>query len=98
MEWAKKARVINARVQGLTADTGNQHLTAQLNQVIAIMRISDNWKQFLSHFNKMVDRKNGQFELKFDDLEPQEEQNIISNPTIFDKQLMGLLNVPPEEK
>jgi len=60
--------------QSLTTDTGHPHLSAQLNQVIALMRISDDWKQFLQHFNKMVDRKNGQLELKFDDLEYKGEQ------------------------
>jgi hypothetical protein len=84
--------------QSLTADTGNPHLSAQLNQVIAIMRISDNWQQFLSNFNKMIDRKNGQYELRFEDLEPEPEIKTIKNPTIFDKTLQGLLSVPPEPK
>ncbi|PTT01903.1 hypothetical protein DBR11_06300 [Pedobacter sp. HMWF019] len=57
--------------QSLTSDTGHPHLSAQLNQVIAVMRISDNWKQFITHFNKMVDRKNGQLELGLDDLAPE---------------------------
>ena len=37
------------------------------------MRISDNWQQFIYNFNKMVDRKNGVMELKFEDLEYREE-------------------------
>lgn len=55
--------------QSLTLDVGHPHLSAQLNQVIAIMRISDNWNEFMSNFNKMVARKNGQLELKFEDLQ-----------------------------
>ena len=57
--------------QSLTPNTGHPHLSAQLNQVIAIMRVSDNWQQFIANFNKMVDRKNGQLELRFDDLDPE---------------------------
>lgn len=80
--------------QSLTAETGHPHLSAQLNQVIAIMRISDNWQQFIYHFNKMVDRKNGVLELKFEDLEYKEEMPTSS----FDTKLKGLLNVPPPKK
>lgn len=77
--------------QSLTPDTGHPHLSAQLNQVIAIMRISDNWQQFIYHFNKMVDRKNGVMELKFEDLEYKEDMPINA----FDQKLKALLNVPP---
>lgn len=80
--------------QSLTSDTGHPHLSAQLNQVIALMRISDNWQQFIYNFNKMVDRKNGVMELKFEDLEYKEETPISS----FDKKLTGLINVPPPKK
>lgn len=81
--------------QSLTPDTGNPHLSAQLNQIIAIMRISDNWKQFISNFNKMVDRKNGVLELKFEDLEYKDEPK---KNNVFDTQLKGLLSVPPPNK
>jgi hypothetical protein len=80
--------------QSLTPDTGHPHLSAQLNQVIAIMRISDNWQQFIYHFNKMVDRKNGVLELKFEDLEYKEEMPLST----FDQKLKGLLRVPPPKK
>lgn len=56
--------------QSLTIDTGHPHLNAQLNQVIAIMRISDNWKQFIQQFNKLINRKSGQLELRFEDFDP----------------------------
>ncbi len=56
------------------------------------MRISDNWQEFIYHFNKMVDRKNGVLELKFEDLEYKGE---VSD---FNKTLTGLLKVPPPSK
>lgn len=84
--------------QSLTLDTGHPHLSAQLNQVIAIMRISDNWQEFINNFNKMVSRKNGQLELKFEDLEYKPEIEDKTKITNFDKQLKGLLNVPPPRK
>ena len=80
--------------QSLTSDTGHPHLSAQLNQVIALMRISDNWQQFIYNFNKMVDRKNGVLELKFEDLEYKEE----TPKSTFDKYLTGLLKTPPPNK
>jgi hypothetical protein len=80
--------------QSLTADTGSPHLTAQLNQIIAIMRISDNWKQFISNFNKMVSRKSGQLELKFEDLAPDPEPKEKKSYE-FDKHLKGLMKVKP---
>lgn len=59
------------------------------------MNISDSWKDFTGNFNKMVARKSGQLELRFEDLEPKPETAKIENPTQFDKQLKGLLAVPP---
>lgn len=79
--------------QSLTEDIGNPHLQAQINSVIPLMQISDSWQQFLSHFNKMVDRRNGQTELKFEDLEYKEEPKKVDD-TKFNKQLKGLLAVP----
>lgn len=86
--------------QSLTADTGHPHLSAQLNQIIAIMRISDDWKEFISNFNKMVARKNGQLELKFSDLEPIEEEKIIKKKPLgdFDKVVKKFLDTPPPQK
>lgn len=82
--------------QSLTSNTGHPHLSAQLNQVIAVMRISDNWQQFIYHFNKMVDRKNGVLELKFEDLEYKEGEE--KQMSLFDQNLTGLLKVPPPKK
>ncbi len=72
-------------------DTCCPHPSAQLNQVIAIMRISDNWKQFVSNFNKMGDRKNGQLELDLKDLEYKSEPQkpVLSD---FNQKLKKALN------
>lgn len=84
--------------QSLTTDIGQPHLQAQLNSVISVMEISDNWKQFISLFNKLVDRRAGQTELVFSDLEPQPETKKIENPTGFDRLLKGVSSVLPENK
>jgi hypothetical protein len=84
--------------QSLTEDIGNPHLHAQLSSVIAVMQISDEWKQFISNFNKLVSRRTGQLELTFEDLEFKEGANKTSSPTSIDNHLRGLLNVPPENK
>lgn len=81
--------------QSLTEDIGHPHLQAQINSVIALMQVSDNWKQFVQNFNKMVDRRSGQMELQFKDLEPVEETRKIERPTQFDNVLVGVLKVPP---
>jgi hypothetical protein len=62
------------------------------------MQISDNWKQFLSNFNKMVDRRTGQTELVFSDLEPEIKKARKKSLSLFDKNLKGLLSVSPEKK
>ncbi|MCG9910985.1 MAG: P63C domain-containing protein [Flavobacteriales bacterium] len=82
--------------QSLTADVGHPHLSAQLNQVIAIMRISDNWKEFMSNFNKMVARKNGQLELKYEDLEYKEDKEPVKNE--FLTTLKAISKVPPPKR
>jgi len=55
--------------QSLTPDIGHPALTAQLYKVIGLMQISNTWDEFKSHFNRMVDRSNGQMEIDFDALE-----------------------------
>jgi hypothetical protein len=47
----------------LTQDTGHPHLDKQLTQVITIMRLSKNWKDFIKKFNQLF----GQTSLPFDD-------------------------------
>ncbi|MBW8360730.1 MAG: P63C domain-containing protein [Kaistella sp.] len=55
--------------QSLTPDIGHPALTAQIYKVIGLMNISNNWDEFKSHFNKMVDRTNGQMEIDFDSID-----------------------------
>ena len=84
--------------QSLTTDIGNPHLQNQLNSIITLMQISDNWKHFIQQFNKLVDRRKGQLELKFEDLEPPNEIAEKRKDKGFDLVLSGLLKVPPPPK
>lgn len=84
--------------QSLTSDIGNPHLQNQLNSVITLMQISDNWRLFIQQFNKLVDRRKGQLELRFEDLEPPKEIESSEPKTKFDQYLKGLLSVPPPKK
>lgn len=47
----------------LTQDTGHPHLDKQLTQVITIMKLSKNWKDFIRKFNQLF----GQTSLPFDE-------------------------------
>lgn len=49
----------------LTADTGHPHLDKQLVQVITIMKLSKNWRDFVKKFNQLF----GQTSLDFPDQE-----------------------------
>jgi hypothetical protein len=83
--------------QSLTPDVGNPHLQGQLSSVLTLFQISDNWKQLISNFNKLVDRRRGQLEISFEDLQPAEEKPKLELNQ-FDKNLKGLLTVPPPRK
>jgi hypothetical protein len=83
--------------QSLTSDTGHPHLSAQLNQVIALMRISDNWQEFIANFNKMINRKNGQLELNLKDFEEKEEPKEVVLSS-FNKNLKQAINYNPKDK
>ncbi len=43
------------------------------------MNISNNWAEFKSNFNKMVDRNNGQRELNFEEI----ENDILRNDHVL---------------
>lgn len=58
--------------QSLTPSIGHPALTAQIYKVIGIMNISSNWSEFKTLFNRMVDRNNGQMEIDFDSINPEE--------------------------
>lgn len=51
--------------QSLTPDTGNPHLTAQIQQVVTLFQLSDTMEHMWSQFEKLKIRQSGQFELPF---------------------------------
>ncbi len=81
--------------QSLTPDIGNPQLQAQVSSIITLFQISDNMDTFWSQFNRLVARRNGQLELSFN----QKDTVLPPNNTgSFNKNLKGLLNVPPPKK
>lgn len=87
--------------QSLTPDIGHPALTAQIYKVIGLMNISNTWDEFKSHFNKMVDRANGQMEIDFDAVEDKiekEEQTSPQNLSEFDRNIQAALNFNPKEE
>lgn len=84
--------------QSLTPDIGHPALTAQIYKVIGLMNISNTWNEFKSHFNRMVDRANGQMEIDFDSIEKsieKEEEIKTENLSSFDKNIQTALNFNP---
>lgn len=63
--------------QSLTPDIGHPALSSQINKVIAIMNISNNWEEFKSYFKKMVERNNGQMQINFEQTEKELKDNNI---------------------
>lgn len=58
LEELKKKTPKNARLfQSLSEDMGEAGLRSQLNSVISLMQISDNWDQFLDNFEKLRNRR-----------------------------------------
>jgi hypothetical protein len=51
--------------QSLTPDTGNPHLTAQIQQVVTLFQLSDNMRHMWDQFEKLKIRQNGQLQLPF---------------------------------
>ena len=86
--------------QSLTPDIGHPALTAQIYKVIGLMNISNNWEEFKSHFNRMVDRNNGQMEIDFDSVEKSIEKEEEIRPeklSKFNKDLQTSLNFNPNK-
>ncbi len=90
--------------QSLTPDTGNPHLTAQIQQIVTLFQLSDNMQHMWHQFEKLKLRQSGQLELpfKFDDkghtVESEKNNTDIVSISSFDKNLKGLLSVPPPKK
>ncbi len=85
--------------QFLTEDIGDPHLKSQLDQILTLFRLSDNMEGMWHNFEKLKDRKRGQFELpfQFDDkghtIEPIEETTLSSH----NKSLKKALDFNPNE-
>ena len=57
----------NRHHQWFTEDFGHPKLREQLAAVIAIMRLSTNWDNFVRNINKAFPRRGKNFEIPFDD-------------------------------
>lgn len=85
--------------QLLTEDIGNPHLTAQINQIVTLFRLSDNMKHMWQQFEKLKARQNKQLELpfNFDDkghtIEPIDKTNLSD----FNQKLKQGLEFNPKE-
>ena len=67
LEELKKKTPKSARLhQSLTLDVGEPNLSAQINQIIAIFRISDTMKEMWFNFKKLMNRKIGVVEIPFE--------------------------------
>ena len=51
--------------QSLTLDVGEPNLERQITKIIALFQVSDNMRQFWSHFQKMKDRQEGVLRIPF---------------------------------
>lgn len=83
--------------QSLTPNLGQTHLQNQLQSVITLFQISDNWTDFSARFNTLVSRRAGQLSVDFT---PKKDRNNDTKKDIsdFDQKLKGLLKVPPPKK
>jgi len=87
--------------QSLTLDVGEPNLTAQINQVLTIFRLSDTMEEMWSNFKRMNDRKKGQLEIpfKFDEkgstipIDPPLKEKPLS---AFDNKLKKALDFNPK--
>lgn len=86
--------------QSLTPDTGNPHLTAQIQQIVTLFQLSDNMKHMWNQFEKLKIRQSGQLQLpfQFDEQghtkEPVYEEKDLGD---FNKKLVKALEFNPKE-
>ena len=85
--------------QLLTLDVGDPNLNAQIQQVLALFKISDTMEEFWQHFGKLKDRNSGQMHLpfKFDEkghtIAPVEHKELSN----FNKNIKIALNYNPNK-
>lgn len=79
--------------QSLTPNVGREALKKVIYSVETLAVVSDSKEQF----RRLVEDRYGQREIHFAEFWDIIETPKIENPTNFDKQLIGLLNVPPEK-
>lgn len=88
--------------QSLTPDTGDPHLTAQIQQIVTLFQLSDNMRHMWQQFEKLKVRQAGQLELPFEFDEKGHTKELPQEPEKldfpFDLTLKGLLNTPPPKK
>lgn len=80
--------------QSLTKDIGREALKKQVTSVTTLMSVSNSWAEF----ERLFQRKYGQLELPFGDNDFNSFQPDVIPKTDFDKQLKGLLKVPPPKR
>lgn len=85
--------------QSLTADIGDPHLTAQINQIVTLFMLSDNMKDMWSKFERLKLRQSGQLEIpySFDEsghtIEPAEPTQLSS----FNQKLLTAVTYNPKD-
>jgi hypothetical protein len=80
--------------QSLTQDIGREALKKVIYSIETLAAISESKEQF----RRFVEDRYGQREIHFTEFWDIVETSKIENPTNFDKQLIGLLNVSPDKK
>lgn len=85
--------------QGLTTDIGDPHLTAQINQIITLFKLSDDMQHMWRQFEKLRLRDSGQLEIPFNFDEKGHTIEPIDNTTMnsFDRKLKEALDFNPKE-
>jgi len=86
--------------QLLTEDIGNPHLTAQINQIVTLFRLSDNMKHMWQQFEKLKARQNQQLELPFSFDENGHTIESSQNTTLSNvkKKIGDIIGVKPKGK
>jgi hypothetical protein len=80
--------------QSLTPDVGREALKKVIYSVETLAVVSNSKEQF----RRLVEDRYGQREIHFAEFWDLVETHKIENPSDFDKNLLGLLSVPPEDK